>query len=209
MGLQVIGAGLPRTGTSSLRDMLEQLLGGPCYHMRVLYEHREEHGPKWMAALGGDAEALDDVLDGYDAAVDWPSSVFWRELAERHPEALVVLSHRGSSERWWRSADATVWEVMRRVEAGEQDEHVPGSHRLMRQLAGFDDAMAEAAARARYDSHLEEVRAAIPAERLLLWDPTEGWEPICDRLDLPVPDDAPAHANTSAEFRGRLFSEES
>lgn len=108
ISLRVVGAGLPRTGTSSLKKMLEQLLDGRCYHMRELYEQRVAHGPRWTAALKGESDQLDEVFAGWSAAVDWPASVFWRELAERHRDALVILSHRGSADAWWTSADATV-----------------------------------------------------------------------------------------------------
>ena len=203
--MRVIGAGLPRTGTSSLREMLDQLLNAPCYHMKVLYERAETDGPAWMTALGGDLAALDQIFAGFDAAVDWPASILWRQLADRYPDALIVLSHRGSSERWWQSADTTVWEVMRQVGDGNQPEHVPGIHHLMRDLAGFDHELERSAARRRYDEHFEEVIASVPADRLLVWHPTEGWEPLCERLDLPVPATAPPHTNTSGQFRDRMM----
>lgn len=203
--MRVIGAGLPRTGTSSLREMLNQLLPRPCYHMRVLYERAETDGPAWLAALGGDLGVLDSVFADFDAAVDWPASILWRELAERYPDALVVLSHRGSSERWWKSADATVWEVMRQVRDGGQPEHVAGIHHLMRDLAGFDHELGEGPARRRYDEHFDEVVAGVSADRLLIWDPSEGWGPLCERLGLPVPDVEAPHTNTSDQFRGRVI----
>ena len=203
--MRVIGAGLPRTGTSSLREMLDRLLSRPCYHMKVLYGRVETDGEAWMAALRGDLAALDPVFDGFDAAVDWPASILWRELADRYPDALVVLSHRGSSERWWKSADATVWEVMRQVRDGDQPEHVPGIHHLMRDLAGFDHEMEAPAAQRRYDEHIDEVVAEIPADRLLVWDPAEGWGPLCDRLGVPVPEVEAPRTNTSEQFRDRMM----
>lgn len=203
--MRVIGAGLPRTGTSSLRDMLAQLLGVPCYHMSLLYERADEDGAAWMAAFGGDLSVLEAVFDGCGAAVDWPASVLWRELMEEFPDALVVLSHRGSSERWWASADSTVWEVMRRVRDGETPEMVPGIHQLMRERAGFDHAMEGEAARARYDEHLKEVVAAVPAHRLVMWQPEDGWEPLCVRLGVPIPDEETIHVNNSAQFRARML----
>ena len=113
--LKVIGAGLPRTGTTSLKAALEQLLGGDCYHMFEFFERVDEHGLLWWQALEGDLDALDVILDGWAAAIDWPASLFWRELSERHPDAVVVLSHRESVEAWWASVDRTVWASMRAV----------------------------------------------------------------------------------------------
>lgn len=200
--LKVIGSGLPRTGTSSLKKMLEQLLGGRCYHMRELYERRETDGPKWIAALGGELDQLDDLLDGWEAAVDWPVSVFWAELMQRHPDALVLLSHRGSADTWWTSADATVWQVMRDIQAGDTAEHVDNIHRLMREQTGFGEDLTDVASACEsYDRHYAKVVAAVPADRLLIWQPGDGWEPLCERLGVPVPDEDPAHANSTIDFR--------
>ena len=39
--LRLIGAGLPRTGTSSLREALRHLLDAPIYHMSEAFAHPE------------------------------------------------------------------------------------------------------------------------------------------------------------------------
>jgi hypothetical protein len=184
--------------------MLERLLGEPCYHMAELYQQPDVDGPLWVAALNGDLESLDQVLNGWAAAVDWPASIFWKELADRHPDSIVVLSHRESSAEWWRSADQTVWHVMREIKAGNAPEHVSGLHGLMRNWAGFDEDLSEQQARTRYDEHYAEVVATVPEDRLVLWHPSDGWAPLCERLGIPEPDEDPAHANTSTEFRARF-----
>jgi hypothetical protein len=56
-------------------------------------------------ALAGDTPEWDQLLDGCVAAVDWPASMFWCELSEANPEALVLLSVRDTAETWWHSAD--------------------------------------------------------------------------------------------------------
>src|SRR5882672_8609763 len=108
MSLRIVGAGLPRTGTSSLRLALEQLLGGRCYHMSVIPGHPFDLGTGWNGALAGDTPDWHQVFAGYVAAVDWPASLFWRELSAAYPEALVLLSVRNSAEEWWHSADETI-----------------------------------------------------------------------------------------------------
>lgn len=202
MSLRVVGAGLPRTGTTSLKATLEQLLDGSCYHMVELGQRVEEHGPQWVAALRGDVERLDPVLDGWAGAVDWPASVIWRELADRHPEALVILSLRTDSAAWWKSADATVWEAMRRSESSDDNTMLRDFQRLMRRSAGLgDDWDDEATARAWYEAHNAAVIEAIPAERLLVWEASEGAAPIAARLGVAAPDGPAIHANTTADFR--------
>lgn len=199
MDLRVVGAGLPRTGTTSLKASLETLLDGRCYHMTEFFPRAEEHGPPLWQALGGDLAALDRVLDGWDAAVDWPTSILWKELAERNPDAKVILSRRASPEAWWRSADATVWETMRRI----TEPRLAAWNDRMRRRAGFgNDWDNPDAAMTRYASHNDEVIAAISPERLLIWEAAEGWEPLCTHLGVPLPvDDSPRHLNRSSEFR--------
>jgi hypothetical protein len=34
----------------------------------------------------------------------------------------------------------------------------------------------------------QQVIDALPADRLLVFSPTQGWEPLCSFLDVPVPD---------------------
>ena len=201
MSLRVIGAGLPRTGTTSLKSALEQLLGGPCYHMFEFFPRAKQDGALWWAALDGDLDALAKVTADWTAAVDWPASVLWRELAELHPEAPVVLSHRGDSATWWRSVDATVWETMRTPSTGT----IEAWNAKLRQTAGLgDDWDNEGAARAFYDQHMRTVVDTIDADRLLIWKASEGWEPLCAALDLPVPDGDFMHKNSTAEFVARI-----
>src|SRR5262245_38107485 len=100
-GLRVVGAGLPRTGTRSLKAALEVLLGGRCYHMQDVFENLD-HVPIWRRALAGEPPDWHTFLADYVAAVDWPSSAFWKELSD--PDALIVLSTRSEAGTWWQSA---------------------------------------------------------------------------------------------------------
>lgn len=200
MTLRVIGTGLPRTGTTSLKAALEYLLGEPCYHMLELMENREA-GAHWMAALHGDRAALGQVLDGYGAAVDWPSSLFWRELVEEHPDALVVMSHRDDAATWWRSVDRTVWAQMRRP---DDEQKFPEFNTMMRAKARLGDNWDEpASAMASYEALIEEVTTTVPADRLVMWQASQGWGPLCDALDMPVPEADFFHLNTTETFRDR------
>ena len=90
--LHVVGAGLPRTGISSLKVALEHLLGGACYHMQVIPGHPFDLGSAWQQA--NQTSDWDAILAGYIATADWPASIFWRELNVANPNALVLLSVR-------------------------------------------------------------------------------------------------------------------
>ena len=187
MTLRVVGAGLPRTGTSSLRAALEELLGGPCLHMSAIPGHPFDLGDGWTGALAGDAPDWEHLLDGFVAAVDWPATLFWRELSMVYPHALVLLSLRDTADVWLESLDATILPVARMALAADwragRDlltlfERFTGTTR-------WDDPATLLAA---YERHNAAVRAAVPPQRLLEWHAAEGWPPICQALGLPIPD---------------------
>jgi hypothetical protein len=201
MALRVIGAGLPRTGTTSLKAALEALTGEPCYHMSEFYPRAEEHGRLFWRAFEGDIACLDEALAGYGSAVDWPASLFWRELADRYPDALVVLSLRSAPETWWASVDQTVWASMRRPSPNAEWEAFIAK---MRTKAGFgDDWDDPEAAMARYRTTADEVEATAAGERLLVWQPGDGWAPLCHALGLDRPDEPFPHLNDAASFRAQ------
>jgi hypothetical protein len=199
MTLRVVGAGLGRTGTVSLKGVLERLLGAPCYHMVEVFAH-PEHVDEWARATRGEAVEWEALLAGYRAAVDWPAAAFWPELSEAYPGAIVLLSLRDDAATWWRSAERTVFEAMRRPQPPEMTawhEMVVGlmHTRLTEQWLDADAAMAA------YERHNDEVRSTIPADRLVEWRPGDGWEPLCTALGVPVPDEPFPHENTTADFR--------
>ena len=200
--LRLVGAGLPRTGTSSLREALGHLLDAPIYHMSEAFAH-PEHAPTWVAAIQGDQPDWDDFLAGYVAGVDTPFSACWRELAAAYPNAPVLLSHRSSAEVWHRSMDMTVLARTRDMLAMDDDADpmVP----LFRVM--FHDVFTSPDEPARvmegYERRLAQVRAEIGPERLVEWQPGDGWEPICRALDVPVPDMPFPHENTAADFLAR------
>lgn len=187
MNLRVVGAGLPRTGTHSLQHALEQLLDGRCYHMREIPGHPFDLGDGWNRALAGETPDWDQIFDGYIAAVDWPASMFWRELSKANPDALVLLSVRDSAETWWQSADETILPYARMALAPSWNEG-RGLLALLERFTGTKDWDYPATMMAAYERHNAKVRQTVPSHRLLEWHATQGWEPICRALGVPVPD---------------------
>jgi hypothetical protein len=201
MPLRVVGAGLGRTGTHSLQVALQQLLGGRCYHMMEVFS-RPDDIPIWHRAVDGEPPDWDALFADYVAAVDWPVAAFWRELAAYYPDALVLLSMRADADKWWQSAHDTIFEI--------SNGPIPDDPVFGPQMAMVQDMLTTRftpdwrdpdAAKAAYEAHNERVRATIPPERLLVWRPGDGWDPICAALGLAVPDEPFPHVNTTADFR--------
>lgn len=202
MALRVVGAGLGRTGTTSLKAALELLLDAPCYHMDEVYAH-PEHVEVWRSALRGDTGNLGAIMEGYAATVDWPAGAFWRELSSLFPEALVVLTVRESAEAWWRSANATILEKNRQpVSPNDPLAVSSGMIAEMMSLRFTPDWNDQRSAMAAYERHNELVRQGTPPGRLLEWRPDDGWEILCARLRVPVPETPFPHKNSAKQFRG-------
>ena len=220
--LKVIGAGFGRTGTLSLREALVRLGFGPCDHMLENFEHPERFA-LWREALERKqrGEPIDwrPLLSGYRAVVDWPGAYFWRELIAAHPDARVILTVR-DPERWYASSLATIFGLRARA---EESLLARAAMRLlgivmpaMRQ--GFETVDAiiwegtfggrfadREHALGVFAGHARDVEATVPAERLLVFDVKQGWEPLCAFLGVPVPEREPfPHVNDAESFRTRI-----
>jgi len=200
VSLRVIGAGLGRTGTHSLKLALERLLGAPCYHMIEVFR-QPTHIPIWQRATAGEMPRWKELLAGYRATVDWPAAAFWKEISQEYPDALVLLSVREVDD-WWASADRTIFAISRREPP--PGPVFPAQFEMVKTLletrftpAWSDERMAKQA----YLRHNDEVRRSAARDRLLEWHPGDGWEPICARLGLGLPSEPFPHVNTTEEFR--------
>ena len=200
--LRVIGAGLGRTGTHSLKLALERLLGGRCYHMSAAIE-RPEDTETWHAAIRGEPVDWKEFLSEYVATVDWPACAFWRQLREANPEALVLLSVRESPEAWRASMERTIIATLSEpVPPEDVDWTARRAMTLDLMERTFDPSWRDRdAAIAAYRRHNDEVRASVPADKLIDWRVGDGWAPICGALRLPVPEEPFPHTNTAADFR--------
>lgn len=210
--MKVIGAGFGRTGTSSVKVALERLGFGPCHHMSELFRDHTQI-PVWLRAAAGDDVDWDDLLGSYQSTVDWPAASFWRQLAARRPRARVLLTVRDLDD-WYDSVAATIHrtrdldamppDVQQRFRASP---HLINQPRLMDQLVwqGIFDGRFEDRDHAIqvHRDHLQAVREAIPPGRLLEYDVSHGWAPLCRWLDVPEPDEPFPWLNTAADMRRR------
>ena len=200
MGLQIVGAGAGRTGTHSLKIALEQLLGGTCHHMIEVFG-RPDQIAGFTAAADGAPTDWSALLADFTAMVDFPGSLFWREIAAANPDAPVLLSTRDSAG-WYKSASNTIFLSFDRT----PPELAPWMEAVRRMLRDrfSDDFENEDAMIAAYEAHNAAVRAEVPADRLIDWTVGDGWGPICAALDLPIPDEPFPVTNTTAEFRAMI-----
>jgi hypothetical protein len=199
MSLKVVGSGMGRTGTHSLKVALEKLLGAPCYHM-VEAIPRPHHLAVWTAAARGEPVDWSALFEGFAAAVDWPAAGFWEEISAAFPDAIILHSERSSSEAWWKSASETIFKK-RDVERPPAMKEMLGALLGARFTPRVDDKAAAIAAYERNNAH---VHATAPKHRLVLWKPGDGWAPICNALNLPVPAEPFPHVNTTDEFNARF-----
>lgn len=163
MPLQVIGAGLGRTGTASLKLALERLLDGRCYHMSESIE-RPQDTAVWHAAMRGETVDWTRLLADYVATADWPACAFWRALAAANPEALVLLSSRESPEAWWRSVEPTILLASSEPVPTEDTDWIERRAMVVEVFAYFDrDWPDPRSAIAAYETHNAAVRAEVLA----------------------------------------------
>ncbi|MFG1705829.1 sulfotransferase family protein [Nonomuraea sp. M3C6] len=207
--MTVIGAGFPRTGTSSMKAALERLGFGPCHHMFDILTN-PARVDRWLPLTTGAQVDWEHVFEGFRSTQDWPASFFWREHAQAYPEAKVVLTVR-DPHAWYVSmrtlvangpgrqlpedlpdAAAAVFAGMRRL--GPLLEHI--SRSALGGTGGFREGLPdEEVAVAAFERHVTTVKESLPADRLLVFDVREGWEPLCRFLGVDVPAEPFPHLN--------------
>ena len=197
MALKLIGAGFGRTGTMSLKAALEQLGLNPCYHMVECFPKGPKHWDLWTRAANGNPD-WDAIFDGFEATVDFPACTSYRALADFYPDAKVLLSVR-DPEAWYQSTQETIFAKpwLDWLEQSEAALYMSGTINRY-----FDNRMHDRDHLiARFNQHIDAVKAAIPPERLLVFEAKQGWGPLCTFLELPVPEGDFPHINDNAATR--------
>ncbi|XP_059095963.1 uncharacterized protein LOC131890601 [Tigriopus californicus] len=206
-GFVVIGAGLPRTGTLSMKSALGTLLNGVCYHMMSMIEGSPAESAFWAKALKGGVTPQEwrDFLGGrgYRAGVDYPLSRFYRELMEAYPNAKIILTTR-NPETWYKSVKDSIYKgslIMKKLSV-----HLflilvgkTLTAKVMDDLGylpakGMDKGIFTVieegpdSAQKYFEEWVESVKECVPKDRLLIFEVKEGWKPLCQFLDVPIPD---------------------
>jgi hypothetical protein len=201
--MHVIGAGVGRTGTYSLKLAVNHLGLGPCHHMEAVLHDIAGQVPLWNDVLSGRPD-WGTAFSGFTSAVDWPTACFFRELNAAYPAAKFVLTVR-DPEKWADSFANTIYKLL----AGR--EQAPADKKAWLEMAsgviartGFPDGLDQAALASAYVAHNEAVKAAIPAARLLVYEVKDGWGPLCQFLGVPEPTEPFPRTNHRAEFWDRV-----
>jgi hypothetical protein len=215
MALKVIGTGMGRTGTHSLKLALEELGFSKCYHMEDLL-NRPADIIYWEDAYAGKSINWDELFSGYQAAVDIPTFMFYKELLLKYPEAKFIHTTR-DPESWYKSFGDTIIKSSK-PSIGQilaMSVRLPFSSKLRGQLrvfkftgvfmkhflpAGYTDKEKTIAAFKEWNRQVLEY---IPKEKMLVFNAKEGWEPLCRFLNVPVPQKPYPHSNTTQEFNAR------
>jgi Sulfotransferase domain len=214
--IELIGAGLPRTGTLTQKVALEMLGFGPCFHWIDVLADLDGQVPLWEGALDGSVEPA-AILDGYRSTVDWPGGYFYRQLLASNPDAKVLLSVR-DPERWEPSFRETIvdmchGEALIRLLSSARAHVDPKWRRYLEfvdrmfwsKQGTFAAGHTPSALIEAFVAHNEEVKRIVPSERLLVWEVSDGWEPLCEFLGAAVPAEPLPHANDRATFLDRVI----
>lgn len=196
MSLKVIGAGFPRTGTTTLKKSLGQLGIGPAYHFKDLIA--DPSRLKYWEALENTGQTnFDKLFEGFRASVDFPGYPYYKLLMKQYPEAKVILTLR-DFDSWYESNFNTIWQV----------EPSNDCLKFMREtylIKQFDNQFGNReVAEKVFHAHNNEVMAIVPQEQLLVYEVKDGWEPLCSFLDCPIPNEEFPHLNKKENFTSML-----
>jgi hypothetical protein len=198
-----------------MKTALERLGYGPCHHMTEVLQN-PAHIYRWLDLAEGRPITWDTLMAGYASCVDWPAAAYWRELADHYPNAKVILTVR-DPERWLASMNATIFKQRARARTWQARAATRISTLLNTDFAAFTrmarlvmtdrvfgDPVPDAETAVKiFTKHVEEVKAAIPPDRLLVFEVAQGWGPLCDFLGVPVPDEPFPRTNDTAAFEQR------
>jgi hypothetical protein len=199
MALRVIGVGVGRTGTFSMKLALEELGFGRCHHMEEVDVNSPEQIALWRSAADGKVD-WNAAYAGFDSAVDWPTAAFCQELAGAYPNAKFILTLR-DPEKWYESFSNTIYALIQPTEKTPR-ELLPFLDMVIAVVrkTGFQIPSTKEEILAAFHRHTETVKSTVPADRLLLFDVKQGWEPLCRFLGAPVPAKEFPRTNNTKDF---------
>jgi hypothetical protein len=202
--MQVFGAGFGRTGTMSLKIALEKLGMGPCYHMREVVS-RPSHIKLWYDISRGEHPNWNRLFSGFNSAVDFPVSLFYKQLINQFPDAKFILTLR-EFDKWYISTVNTIYKVPNILPDWFKMVVYPIRMFIAMQVnliwvGLFKNKFSDReSAKLVYYEHIRSVKKTIPANKLLIYHVKEGWGPLCEFLNVDVPEIPFPKVNDTAEM---------
>ncbi len=213
MSLKIIGAGFGRTGTLSTYTALNHL-GYPCYHMLEVIQNKKNksHLDFWYDVANspeGKQKDWDKVFHNYTATLDNPACCVWEELFQKYPDAKVLLTlHPKGPEAWYESTINTIYFTEKMWQFKILKFTTPFgrkfgnmSSRLIWGRSHKGTMVDKEEAIAYYQKHIEEVKAKVPPEKLLIFSADQGWEPLCKFLGKDIPNMDFPNVNNREEIK--------
>ena len=217
MSIKIIGAGFPRTGTTTLKRCLETLGYNHVYHMKELLVNPERlHYWKQLSETG-DTD-WENLYEGYDATVDFPGYPWYKEHMKQYPDAKVILTVR-DFEAWYKSVDNTVYRAgpqtpFEKIKMMGKLLINPRARNVVKCIKFFKGVffakelqgkfLDKEYAKQVWENHISDVKAYVPQEKLLVYDVRDGWGPICKFLGVPEPAEPLPHLNKKENFKAML-----
>ncbi len=213
MAIKIIGAGLGRTGTLSLKLALEKLDLGPCYHMVELFQ-QPTSVELWKSARLTEKTKWDELFNDYNSVVDFPGCLYWLELYKRYHGSKVILTVR-DFDSWYSSVVSTIYSekpsLLTKLKFMMLYPFSNHTKNLLRAFQYVDKLIwtdlfekrfnDKNFARSIFESHIQNVQSSIPEKDLLIYNIQSGWKPLCDFLDIEIPQrELFPHINTRNEF---------
>ena len=213
MSIRVIGAGFPRTGTTTLKKALEQLGYDETYHFKDLIAKPKKL--KYWKELEHDGQTdFETLFDGYQATVDFPGYPYYKILLQKYPNAKVVLTKR-DFESWYESTSKTIWKagpqtVLAKVALLSKmifSESLRDTFKCIKFMRSTylgkqfgSNFASKSNAETVFFNHIKEVSEYVPKEQLLVYEVAEGWQPLCDFLNVDIPNEPFPHLNKKEHF---------
>ena len=213
--MRVLCLGASRTGTSSLCEGLA-MMGYKTFHMNESLKYPRRFFPLWEEAIDAKffgrgkpfgKEEFDKILADYDAGSDLPFALFAEELQEFYPDAQVILTER-DSDTWIQSMQQTIYLVHSWSSWDLVKYWDPGLIKLWRNadLKDWDAWLGQTRRRdflskeygglskQKLIEHNQHIRKIVPKEKILIWKPQDGWEPLAKFLGHIAPEGEFPHA---------------
>ncbi|XP_078482892.1 uncharacterized protein LOC144743292 [Ciona intestinalis] len=217
--MKVIMTGMPKTGTKTMCSAL-RILGYKVYDFEEQFWYL---GTQFIKALdeGCTTEEIREMLQDVDAVTDMPACVLWEEILRAFPDAKLIHMERASDEDWGRSYKKQMLVARANIALRFITPLTPTGRKLRHFLNSMVRAVCSMQpfypwkeptynspfCKLRYREHNSHVRMAAPKEQIIYFKHSDGWEPLCKFLGVPVPSVPYPHRNKGGEIVDEIVEE--